>query len=184
MSCLAFIIATDANIPFWNIDKAMAALSFMCCGYYFHKYENRFSFLDKGISQTAMLVLIIIIKTLEISQGVYISLFPHSLMIFAIFFVDAITFNLLLISLTKRIPRTAFISFVGQNSIIYYFLSGGTPLLTSILLNKSGLPFDGNYLNVVIAFAIVTVVATIITYLICKYIPFITGRKPRRIGML
>ncbi len=96
---------------------------------------------------------------------------------YPIFFIDIFICSLLMIQVFKRLPNIKWLSWTGKHSIVYYFICGGVPLLISKLFIRSGYSYHGNYLSVVVAFTLVYVITTIITYFIYRYIPFIVGKK-------
>lgn len=76
----------------------------------------------------------------------------------------------------KRLPICHWLEWVGKHSLAYYFLCGGTPLVTSIFFNKIGLVYGGNYFNVLLVPLSVFITTTLCTWIIYKYIPFIVGK--------
>lgn len=95
---------------------------------------------------------------------------------YPIFLIDSMIFSLMVIQLFQTLPPIKWLSWIGRHSIVYYFLCGGIPLITSKLLHCIGLNFNGNYLYILLAFSYVCIITTLITYSIYKYIPSITGK--------
>jgi hypothetical protein len=93
-----------------------------------------------------------------------------------LFLADSIIWLLIIISIISYIPRCKIIEWTGCHCIVYYFLAGGCPLVITLLLNKVGFHYDGYCYRYVVALILVYVLATILTWLIYKYVPFITGR--------
>jgi hypothetical protein len=91
-----------------------------------------------------------------------------------LFLADCIVWLMLVISIISYIPRCKMIEWTGRHCIVYYFLCGGCPLIISIFFNKIGLPYNNYLYRYLLALIAVYLLATTLTYLIYKYIPFIT----------
>ena len=93
-----------------------------------------------------------------------------------LFLADAAIWLMLVITIIKYIPRCQIVEWTGQHCIVYYFLAGGSPLIVSLLMNKLGLSYEGYFWRFLLALLLVYASATILTWLIYKYVPFITGK--------
>lgn len=175
----AFGIDSDLLL-IWNTNVALMALIFIYCGYLFHKYDKQMARYITNKLNLPLLIALILIKWYEYEGGLDMLVWPLRITSFPVFIVDTIMSAILIVNLSKLIPPFRFLSFVGRNSIVYYFLCGGIPLVTSALLRKVGMEYNGNYMMIVVTFIIVCAAATAATWLICRYIPFITGRKNAR----
>ena len=69
------------------------------------------------------------------------------------------------------------LQWTGRNCIVYYFLCGGCPLVVSMLLGKVGFTYDDHCLHFLAALALVYLMATVLTWFIVNYLPFMTGRS-------
>lgn len=83
----------------------------------------------------------------------------------------------MMVQISKRLPPCKWLEWTGSHSLVYYFLCGGVPLITSKVLDKTGLSYDGNYLYVMVALLIVYVMTTFFTWIIYRYFPFPIGKK-------
>ena len=93
------------------------------------------------------------------------------------FLLDLSVCTLLMVQIFKHLPMIRLLSWTGKHSLVYYFLCGGVPLLVSKIFNKAGMMYNGNYLYVVLAFILVYLCATAITYIVYRYMPFLVGRN-------
>lgn len=76
----------------------------------------------------------------------------------------------LIVALCKKMKRNRMLSYIGQNSIIYYFLSGVLPASIGSLAIRFSPEY--NYM-VVVAIAIISLLlASMITYVIVRFLPF------------
>ena len=79
--------------------------------------------------------------------------------------------SLLLVELCKKLPEVRLLTFVGQNSIGFYFMSGALPIVLSIAAHKV---FHVTTPIVLIAVWLVSVsVAYIAVYLIKRWLPWL-----------
>ena len=93
-----------------------------------------------------------------------------------LFLADAITWLLFITTLIHYIPKNKFIEWTGRHSITYYFLCGGCPLIVAMTMNRIGLAYEGYVYRYFIAFILVYLLASLLTWLIIRYAPFLTGK--------
>lgn len=75
----------------------------------------------------------------------------------------------ILLYTAKKIPENRLTSFIGKQSIVFYFLSGAVP---SILLPcVKRIPFTGSYIIITIYTLLAITISSIATYVIVKYVP-------------
>ena len=79
--------------------------------------------------------------------------------------------SVLLIEFCRGIPRNKFLTFVGQNSIGFYFMSGALPILFSITAKKI-IP-DSHVWVVLPVFVGCVVVAYFVVMIFCRYLPWL-----------
>lgn len=178
VAILCFI--TYYLIPFnqhnyWQWQDALLALDFLYLGYLYHQYEDVFHTINKPLYSSLLLLILIIIKVYEYHVDL-----PMRNIAFEnvpLFLADSIVWLLLIISIIKYIPSCRLIEWTGQHCILYYFLCGGCPMIISMLMNKIGLPYDDYLYRYMLSFVLVFILTTALTWLIYKYVPFITGRK-------
>ena len=155
---------------YWQWQDALMAFIFLYIGYLFHQYQHSFNIINKPLYSSIFLLILIFIKVYEYEidlpmRNIAIENAP-------LFMMDAIIWLFLVISIIKYIPHFKMIEWTGQHCIVYYFLAGGCPLL-----NKAKIPYEGYFYRYLIAFVLVYGLATILTWLIYRYTPFITGNK-------
>ena len=157
---------------YWQWQDALLAVSFLSAGYIYHQYDNHFNTINKPLYSLIFLLILIIIKVYEY----HVDLPMRNIAIenVPLFLADCIVWLMLVISIIRYIPRCKMIEWTGRHCIIYYFLCGGCPLIISIFFNKIGLPYNNYLYRYLLALIAVYLLATTLTYLIYKYIPFIT----------
>lgn len=174
---LAAFLCENECLYIWNTNVALMALSYLYLGYLWHRHDARMSRYVNAKTAVPLFALLIMIKWYVHSNGTSMLVYPLQISSFPLFLADTVTSTALLMTLAKLLPAMRFVTFVGRNSIVYYFLCGGVPLLTAAILNRVGVIYDGNYLKIVLAFTIVCTLTTAVTWLIMRYVPFVTGRK-------
>ena len=157
---------------YWQWQDALLAVTFLSAGYIYHQYDNHFNTINKPLYSLIFLLILIIIKVYEY----HVDLPMRNIAIenVPLFLADCIVWLMLVISIISYIPRCKMIEWTGRHCIIYYFLCGGCPLIISIFFNKIGLPYNNYLYRYLLALIAVYLLATTLTYLIYKYIPFIT----------
>ena len=159
---------------YWQWQDALLAVTFLFTGYFYHQYEKYFHTINKPLYSLILLLILIIIKVYEY----HVDLPMRNIAIdnIPLFLADAFIWLLFTISIIRYIPRCKMIEWTGRYCIVYYFLAGGCPLIISILFNKVGYYYDSYWYRYVVTLILVYTLATVLTWLIYKYVPFITGR--------
>ena len=157
---------------YWQWQDALLAVTFLSAGYIYHQYDNHFNTINKPLYLLIFLLILIIIKVYEY----HVNLPMRNIAVenVPLFLADCIVWLMLVISIISYIPRCKMIEWTGRHCIVYYFLCGGCPLIISIFFNKIGLPYNNYLYRYLLALIAVYLLATTLTYLIYKYIPFIT----------
>ncbi len=86
-------------------------------------------------------------------------------------FITSIATTLILIEISKKIRANKIINFIGENSIIFYFLSGAMPATFATISSK--LNITGN-LSLVMSLTLSLAGSYLMTFIIVKYLPFLT----------
>lgn len=175
--CTSIYLSTKTQPYIWQIDNAMQALLFLCMGYTYHKYESYFKCLDKLSYIAILFALLAITKLYEHQNHINMLIWNIDISNYPVFLCDITICCLLMVTLFKQLPSLNWLAWTGRHSLVYYFLCGGIPMIITTLLNHMGFIYQGNYLYIVVAFVLVYVVSSLITYVIYQYFPIITGRK-------
>lgn len=160
---------------YWQWQDALLTVTFLYSGYFFHQYQERFNTINKLLYSSILLLILIIIKVYEY----HLDLPMRNIAIenVSLFLADSIVWLLLIISLIKHIPHNKMIEWTGQHCIVYYFLCGGCPLIVSMVFNKIGFTYNGHLYRYLLATLLVYMMATVVTWIIYRYVPFIIGRR-------
>ena len=160
---------------YWQWQDALLAVTFLYLGYVYHQYKQYFHTINKPLYSLFLLLVLILIKVYEY----HVDLPMRNIAIenVPLFLADTVVWLLLVISIINFIPRCHIIEWTGQHCIVYYFLCGGCPMITSMLMNKIGIPYDGYLYRYLIVLLLVYMLTTALTWLIYKFVPFITGKN-------
>ena len=160
---------------YWQWQDALLTYFFLYIGYVFHQYQSLFHNINKPIYSSLFLLILIFIKIYEYHVDIPMRNIAvnHGLL----FLADAVVWLLLVVTVIHFIPRNKMIEWTGQHSIVYYFLAGGCPLLVSILMNKAGWHYENFLWRFILAFILTYVFATILTWGIYHFFPFVLGKK-------
>lgn len=183
--CIPVLIISLIGINFsstiFSFNKtlydATVAIPLLYCGFIFHVLFKNSNISNKQRVLTIVLFIImfIIIKVYENHIDANLTIDMPAISSYPLLLFDSIVGFIVMRNIMMALHPIKMITWTGSHSLVYYFLCGGVPLLTSMLFNNIGLPYDGNYVLVIIAFTLVYVITSIITWLIYKYIPFVTG---------
>ncbi len=180
----------------WHVNEAFLALFFMTLGYLSAYHTSHLSSLTSNVGgdlqsptiTSVLLLLVLATKYLILSTHAKLVLGPIIVSNYPLFIADLLLCILLLIAITHLLsayhtstlhishlstlhsPLFTLIEWTGSHSIVYYFICGGVPFVVSRLLNSIGLPWH-NYLSTLLAFIIVYIAATLLTWLIYRYTP-------------
>ena len=175
MGFIIYYIIPFNQHNYWQWQDALLTVTFMYSGYVFNQYKERFNTINRPLLSLFLLLVLIIIKVYE--YDVDLPMRNIAIENVPLFLADSIVWLLLVISIIKYIPRIRMIEWTGQHCIVYYFLAGGSPLIVSMVFNRIGFAYEGYLYRYILATLLVYLMATGLTWLIYKYVPFITGKK-------
>ena len=152
----------------WHINESSMALIFICLGYIFREYETFFNIINKSLYIIILLLILAFIKYIEYIYDMKMLFGPLMVSSYIMFIIDSIISILLLICISKHLPSISFLTYTGRHSLVYYFICGGVPLIICRLLTAIGLPYNGFYPLILLAFILVYIVSTAITWVLYK----------------
>ncbi len=117
----------------WAWRQGMIALIFLAMGGLYWRYEKSIDKLMRWwfISPLAIIYIIVVLMFGRFSNPLISTLEIQPLGI-----VASVIACLLLVWLCKRLPDTKLLSFIGKNSIGFYFMSGALPVSLSLVAHK------------------------------------------------
>ncbi len=174
---VSIYLSTGSQPYIWQLDNSLQALLFLCMGYLYHKHERSFNGNHQAAVMTCLFVTLSVIKIYEQMSGINMMIWYIHINNYPIFLIDITVCSMLMILACKSLPPCEWLEWTGRHSLAYYFLCGGVPLLISKILEKTDFSYNGNYLHVAIAFCLVYVITTFLSWCIYKYLPFMVGEK-------
>lgn len=162
----------DSNIWCWK--QGLIALFFLSAGGLYWKYEKYCNF--KFISFVTMLAIYVLtIICLKEYNNALIS----TLQIEPIGFITSILSCMLLVFICKKAPNFKILTFIGQNSLGFYFLSGALPITLSAIVKKIinllNIEFTTtiNHVILLLIFIICIILAYLVVSIMNKYFPWL-----------
>jgi hypothetical protein len=172
----------DINIGYevWAWNRGLMSLAFLSLGGLYWKYEKYIdSLLKWWIIVPLIVLLIIIVNGFLGNSDPIISIRT----IQPLGFVSGTISCLLIVWLCKRLPDIKLLSFVGKNSLGYYFMSGALPIVCGIAFRKV-LDIKVNWI-ILICFLISLMFAGVIVLFINRYMPWLWDmRKIKRKNLI
>lgn len=160
----------------WYFNDAMLALGIIICGTLYRRFESFFNRFHPILYTSSLFFLIIIIKIMIMTRHEDTVIGSVEVSNIPLFLADITVSTLFLVALCKWLGRVFMISWTGEHSLVYYFFCGASPTLVALLLNKIGFPY-GSYWQLIIALILVYDLCTIISFIVYRYLPFLTGKR-------
>ena len=182
----------DSPVP-WNANYGFISLFYIYLGIICKKYEvyfNKHIKLQLVIS-TVLYLVFYVANFYLLKETQFASLYVYKLSPGGVNLLGIFTYTLLSVtglwmlgSWMKILPpKIKWLSYIGKNSLVYYYLNTGVILVLTILLNKFGYPYDGKYAVYYALFIVVVLVLSVVTGLINRFAPWMVGdfRNRKRI---
>lgn len=153
----------------WAWRQGLIALIFLSMGGLYWKYEKK---IDKQLMHwwfVAPLLVAYILMVIGLKE--YNDPLISTLTIQPLGFVTSAMACLLLVWMCKKLPEIKLLSFIGQNSLGFYFLSGALPITFSIIAKKM-LVSGSTFMMLAIWIACVTV-AYVAVLIINRWLPWL-----------
>lgn len=178
---LLTIIATHltsngCELSFYHFRSGMIATLFLSIGGLYYKHEERITEISVRKSTLLINAILLIIYIYVVTQTSWAASSTAYGMVNIIGVFCTIYISLNIILLSKKLPNISFISYIGKNSILFYFLSGAIPNVIAIL-TKHIVP--RNVLGVFIVCLTSITIASIAVYLIKLHCPWLIDLRNR-----
>lgn len=117
----------------WAWRQGLLALVFLAMGGLYWRYEKQ---MDKLMKWRFAVPLLVVYVAMVLALKGYNDSLISTLSIQPLGFVTSAIACLLLVGLCKKSPEVKLLTFIGQNSIGFYFMSGALPITFSLLAHK------------------------------------------------
>ena len=165
-------LETVISYNIWCWQNALLIMPFLYMGYYFKKNNCLFDNITSKKIIPFLIVGVVILKYWECQNNLFLTMEPIIVSSFFILLLDGVITNLLLVAICRIIPDILPITWTGSHSLVYYFFCGAVPTAVSLGLQKVGFIYDGQYWRIIIAFLLVYLLSTVITWAVYKVIRF------------
>ena len=152
------------GFDFYSYYRAFLACCFLGAGGLYWKYEKYFDNAKYWIMIAGVVIYILVFTFYADSAKVLISF--NSITLSGI--LASMLGCVVLVTICKFLPQNRFLTFVGTNTLLFYFVSGAVPLTVNLFFKRlipGTTPF-GLVLYLFVIFAL----ATVITYLIQRFL--------------
>lgn len=181
----AGILVSGTTASFiWTLGLGLVAVFLLFIGWAYHKHEAVIGKFNGILSNLILFAILVFLKVYESHKGIELEFNSVSFANVHIFIVEALFPALLLINISKNIilycKNNLFlraVQWTGSHSLIYYFFCGAVPKVVSTVFIYLGICYNGNYLLVVLNFAVVYAVTSLVAFIVYKYFPYTIGRK-------
>lgn len=168
----------------WHIEYIFQAMFYMVLGYIFRReFESKFDQYNKQINRFVVWIIYLLMVYVPYFTGVEFPVFIDILYDYILTLLGIIA----IVMVSKRMKPNRYMSYVGQNTLIYFALHGKAYSLIQTALHM----FVGGYvvilgntiLSSLFAFFLTLVLSVLLiipSYVINRWFPFILGRSKKR----
>ena len=150
----------------WCWQNAFFMLFFFYLGHVMRQRKEMVALLRRNSVLTLLAVIVVGMKIMEYRTGISLTVEPIHVSSFTLLLIDGLLVALLVCAFCLRLPRIAPIEWTGANSLYYYFICGGVPLMVGKALDWCHLPYDNHIWRLIQAFIIVYIAATTIVWML------------------
>lgn len=171
----------NANIP-WYAHCGFISLIYLAAGITYRKYESKINFKIKyqAIIASILYFSLAILDYAVLDYSTYLFSIGYGEVTFAgvsSFWVLSMLGIWMLTSIVKLLPSSIkWLSYIGTNSLTYYYLNTGLITVLCIIFKKAGLLANGTNVWSVLMFTMTIIILTVISHLINRYAPWMVGK--------
>ena len=190
LSAVGFVMTQYLEAPIlWYANYGLMSMFYICLGIIFRKQEailgNKIK-CQAFISTIFYIIFVLIdLYILKDSQWHYVCSSSYIyglkdgqviLLRVVYYLITSILGIWMIISLLKLMPAgIKSLSYVGRNSLTYYYLNGGVVFILTFIFNKIGYAYTGNYLFVLFLYISSILVLTLASEIILRFVPWVVG---------
>ena len=167
-----FMVNRDMNFlglshDFWSFKRGLLALPFLTAGGLYRKYEQQISKIFKG---WVLILLLLSYFLIFVFFGDRLRVLVSMSDINILGYIASCFASILLIQLCKVLPKINVLSFIGEHSISFYFMSGALPNIFSIVIAK--LLGQHTIISLLIVFICSITISYFATYILNRFTPW------------
>ena len=152
----------------WAYRRGLIAIAYLVVGGLYWRYE---SVLSKVLNIYVVIALLLVYAFIFSDNDHTARASISTMNINWMGYLASLLGCVVLIHLCKLLKPIPFLTFVGQNSLCFYFLSGALPMLVSMVV-KRFVGVDHMY-GLFLVFIICIVIAYVVTLILNRYLPFV-----------
>lgn len=169
------MVMADRSINFlnllqdpWQFKHGLYSLPFLTAGGLYWRYEKQIQqIMKKWVIILLSVIYIIIFWIWRDELHVLVSMLDVNWS----GYLAGCFASILLIEICRYLPAIKVLTFIGRNSISFYFMSGGLPIVISLIVNRLyGVP---SWSGLIIVWLTTVVLAYAITYILNIYMPWV-----------
>lgn len=152
----------------WAWRQGLIALIFLAMGGFYWRYEKQ---VDKLMRWWCVLPLLIVYMVMVLGLREYNNPLISTLTIQPFGFVTSAMACLLLVWLCKKLPEVKLLTFIGRNSLGFYFMSGALPITFSMVAHK--IMVSSNVWTMIVIWGVCVFVSFIAVMVINRWLPWL-----------
>lgn len=155
------------NKGFWAWRQGLISLVFLSVGGLYWRYEEYVDlFVRRFVIPLSVLYIVLVLYGKNKCNPLI-----STLSIQPLGFVTSIIACLLLVWICKKLPVVKFLSFIGQNSLGFYFMSGALPITISMVAHR--FEIDHHFWTMLSIWIICLIVAFVAVRIINRWLPWL-----------
>lgn len=152
----------------WQFKHGLYAIPFLTAGGLYWKYEDT---IKKYMNKLIIVLMIIVYITLFASFAKDLRVLVSMLDVNLTGYMSGCFASVLLIEVCKYLPKIELLTYIGRNSICFYFMSGALPIVIGLAMNHIiGKP---TWFGAICVWLVSMSIAYIVTLFINTFIPWI-----------
>lgn len=165
----------------WYAHNGLISMIYLAIGITYKKYESYFnkSLMFQLILSVSLYFTCVLLDHFIFKESVYIYRLPYgaiSLKGVFTFWVLSVLGIWMTINLVKVLPLgIRWMSYIGRNSLTYYYLNTGVLTVFIVVCSKIGLEYNGNDYFTIGLYILTVLTLTLISKLILRYAPWMLG---------
>ena len=156
----------DGGFELWHYRQGLVCTLFLAAGGLYQRYEKP-SKIHIGV-YVFFLSMYVIGSILHDDNMTGYSAYNCNVSLLG--FLWSMVGVLCLVEICKWLPKTAILTFIGRNSILFYMMSGSLPFL---ILKLTPVAACGEALSIIITFLISLAVSGLVSVIIVRHLPFL-----------
>lgn len=183
---IGFVSTIYVNYPApWYFNWGLISLLYIVLGCTYRRYQDKINIISKKyllISIFVYIILIIIDKHYSLSTYYFeLKSGPLSTIGLISYFILSISGIWMMLNVTRYIPSgQKYLQYIGENSLIYYFLNGGVITVLVTICNRIGFGYDDYIYREVVLLIATILILTFASIIIVNYFPWMVGLNHKK----